>query len=319
MISPDIQTVEPATNLDVELPQTPIFLPEEPMRLVDSLSRAERAQAISEGLLYESGRASRFRVLVDDLLILRANLGLLMWRAWLDTKARYRRSFLGPWWLTIGTLTFVVGYSVLAGFLFNRPLEEFLGYIACGVVIWQMITLMLTEGSKVFVANASEIKSVRTALLSYPVKLLIKGLISFLHSMPIVLLVVYFTDGLNMNTLMLFPGLLLLCLTMVPIAAMLGTLAARFRDIEQVVSMLMQFSFYMTPLLWKVELLGDGMGRWIALGNPFYYAITIIRNPLLGLPISNQVWIVTIAVTVFANIIGYAIFARFRQRLPYWI
>ena len=285
----------------------------------DDLSSSQRANCVAEGLIYESGNRSRWRAFVDDLLLLRAGLGLLLWRSWLETKARYRRSVLGPLWLTFGTLTFIVGYSVLAGLLFNKPLEEFLGYIACGVVAWQLITTNVTEGSKVFVTNSSEIKSFRSAFLSYPLKLLLRSLIGFLHNLPVVLFVVYFTDDINLNTLQLIPGLILLCAGFVPLTAMLGTLSARFRDIEQLSGMLMQFFFYMTPLLWKAELLGGGRAQWIVIGNPFYYAVTIIRNPMLGEPVPHNIWIGAVVMVIIANLLGYLVFARFRQRLPFWI
>lgn len=283
------------------------------------LSARERQAAVGTGLIYIAGGLSRWQMFLNELSVLRVDFPLLLWRAWVDTKARYKRSLLGPYWLTIGTLTFVAGYSILAGLLFKRPLEEFLGYIACGVVTWQFIALNLTEGAKIFVTNSSEIRSVRTNLINLPVRLLLRSLIGFLHSIPIILLVVAYTNTINLYTLMFIPGLALLSFSLLPLACAMGTLAARFRDIEQLVVMLMQFAFYMTPLLWKVELLGDGRGHWIALGNPFYYALTIVRNPLLGLPVPSEVWIGAFGFMVIANIIGYGIFIRFRQRIPFWI
>jgi lipopolysaccharide transport system permease protein len=226
---------------------------------------------------------------------------------------------LGPYWLSIGTLTFVVGYSILAGLLFRRPLEEFLGYIACGVIAWQLISTSLTEGSKIYVSNAREISSVRTNLLSFPVKQILRGLIGFAHSLPIVLIVVFFTDSINFNTLMVIPGLIILISTLVPICAALGTLAARYRDIEQVVIMFNQFFFYMTPILWKLDMLGTGYGKWLALGNPLYYELSIIRLPLLGQPVPFEIWVGAITFMIISIIFGLGIYTRFRQRIPFWI
>lgn len=286
---------------------------------LNDYTAADRRAAIGDGRVYTAGNQSKWRMFLNGIYVLRFDFPLLVWRSWMDTKARYKRSVLGPYWLTIGTLTFVAGYSILAGLLFKRPLDEFLGYIACGVVTWQFIALFLTEGSKIFVANAAEIRSVRTNLLNLPVRLMLRALIGFLHSVPIVLIVVFFTDTVNFNTLLFIPGLAILSLSLLPLAAALGTLAARYRDIEQLVTMLMQFAFYMTPLLWKAELLGDGYGKWIALANPFYYALTIVRNPLLGLPVPGVVWLGAIGFMIVANVVGYGIFIRLRQRIPFWI
>lgn len=281
--------------------------------------KRQRRRSIAEGHIYSAGNKSRAAMLYSDVLTLRYELPLIMWRAWTDTKARYRRSILGPYWLSIGTLTFVVGYSILAGFLFKRPLEDFLGYIAAGVIGWQFISVTLIEGTKIFVVNRHEISSVRVNLLSLPTKQTIRALIAFVHSLPIVLIVIYFTDEINVHTLMLVPGLIILCGTLLPLCALLGTLASRYRDIEQLVAMLIQFFFYMTPIIWKAESLGTGTGKWIALGNPLYYELSIVRLPLLGQPVPQEFWIGAFCFMVFSLLAGALVYGRFRQRIAFWI
>ena len=278
-----------------------------------------RGDAIGEGELYFVDSSRKGRMLFNDLRGLKKDMRLILWRAWVDTKARYKRSVLGPYWLSIGTLTFVVGYSVLAGLLFNRKLEEFLGFIACGVITWQLISGTLVEGAKIFVSNAHEIKSVRVNLIGLPLKQILRGLIGLVHSLPIVLIVVYFTDGINFYTLMFIPGLAILCVTLFGMTLALGTLAARYRDIEQLTMMLIQFMFYMTPILWKPEMLGTGHGRLLAWGNPFYYGLTIIRQPLLGHPVAWPIWAAAFSIMTFTLFIGLTIYTRFRQRIPFWV
>jgi len=283
-------------------------------------SHAQRRKAaIGEGEIYVVDTKRKKRMLYNDFLGLQKDVPLILWRAWSDTKARYKRSILGPYWLSIGTLTFVVGYSILAGLLFQRPLEEFLGYIACGVITWQLISGTLIEGSKIFVSNAHEIKSVRVNLMGLPLKQTLRGLISLMHSLPIVMIVVYFTDAITWHTLMFIPGLVILCITLTGLTLALGTLAARLRDIEQLTMMLIQFMFYMSPILWKTEMLGTGIGRWLAWGNPFYYLLTIIRQPLMGQAVPWDVWAVSIGVMTLSLLTGLVVYTRFRQRIPFWV
>jgi len=157
--------------------------------------RKARIKAVAEGNIYIAGERKRSIMFVNDWYGLMYAFPLILWRAWVDTKARYKRSILGPYWLSIGTFTFVVGYSILAGLLFQRPLKEFLGYIACGVIAWQFISTSLAEGAKLYVSNEREIGSVRVNYLGLAVKLMLKGLIGFAHSLPVVLVVVFFTDS----------------------------------------------------------------------------------------------------------------------------
>lgn len=278
-----------------------------------------RGDAIGEGELYIVDANRKSLMLLNDLRGMKKDLYLILWRAWVDTKARYKRSILGPYWLSIGTLTFVIGYSILAGLLFQRPLEEFLGFIACGVITWQLISGTLVEGAKIFVSNAHELKSVRVILLGLPLKQVLRGLIGLVHSLPIVMVVVYFTDAITWHTLMFIPGLAILCLTLFGMVLLLGTLAARYRDIEQLTVMLIQFMFYMTPILWKPEMLGTGNGSWIAWCNPFYYLLTIMRQPLLGQSVEWQIWAMASGIMVISLFSGLGIYLRFRQRIPFWV
>ena len=281
--------------------------------------RQARREAMADGALYVADSRKSFRKTCTDFLRLRSSMKLNLWRAWQDTKGRYRRSVLGPYWLTMATFTFIFGYSLLAGILFKRDLTEFLGYIAAGIVTWQFISGNLVEGSKIFVANLSEINSARVNFLDFPFKLLLRGFITFLHGLPIVLIVIYFTDGFTMYTPFFLLGLTIMALTLFPLSIALGTLAARFRDIEQVVAMIVQFFFYMTPIIWKTETLGTGMGRWLALANPFYYELTIVREPLLGVPVPLNIWLGAVVVMILAWIFSLIIYTRFRQRIPFWV
>ncbi|WP_018998494.1 ABC transporter permease [Hirschia maritima] len=279
----------------------------------------DRKRALRDGRLYVADSAKKQQRFFNDLGRLSKDFKLILWRAWADTKARYKRSVLGPYWLSIGTLTFVIGYSILAGLLFRRPLSEFLGYIACGVVTWQFISGSLGEGSRVFISNAHEITSISVNLLSLPFKQILRGLIAMLHSLPIVFLVVFFTDSFTLYSLMIFPGVVILSLTMFGLITGLGTLTARYRDLEQLTTMLVQFSFYMTPILWKVEMLGKGVGLLLVYLNPFYYLLSILRLPLMGKPVEWQVWAGAVFLMCCSLSFGLGIYARFRQRIPFWI
>lgn len=274
---------------------------------------------MADGALYVADSRKSFRKTCTDFNRLRTSVRLNLWRAWQDTKGRYRRSILGPYWLTMGTFTFILGYSILAGLLFKRPLEEFLGYIAAGIVTWQFIASNLVEGSKVFVSNMVEINSSRVNFLDFSFKLLLKGFITLLHGLPIVLIVVYFTDGFTAYTPLFLVGLMVMSMTLFPLGIALGTLAARFRDIEQIVALVIQFFFYMTPIIWKVETLGTGMGRWLAWANPFYYELTIVREPLLGAAVPLNIWLGAVGVMIASWIFALLVYTRFRQRIPFWI
>jgi ABC-type polysaccharide/polyol phosphate export permease len=78
-----------------------------------------------------------------------------------------------------------------------------------------------------------------------------------------------------------------------------------------------QVLFFMTPIIWPAEMLG----RWqaIATYNPLFAAIDVVRAPLLGVPTAETSWIILLVMTILGCGITFALFARFRSRIAYWI
>src|SRR6202451_1518186 len=83
---------------------------------------------------------------------------------WQDIKQRYRRSVLGPFWITIATGTTAVAMGGLYSKLFHLDLSVHLPYVTLGLIIWNMINAAILEGADVFVANEGLIKQLPTPL-----------------------------------------------------------------------------------------------------------------------------------------------------------
>jgi lipopolysaccharide transport system permease protein len=102
-------------------------------------------------------------------------------------------------------------------------------------------------------------------------------------------------------------------------ALIMGTLCARFRDIPQIVSNLLQVSFYLTPIIWMPELLPERASKMLLDVNPFFHLIEIVRAPLLGATPSLLNWLVALALAMAGWIGGLVFFGRFRSRIAYWL
>ena len=69
---------------------------------------------------------------------------------WQDIKQRYRRSVLGPFWITIATGTTAVAMGGLYSRLFHLQLSVHLPYVTLGLIIWNLINASILEGAEVF-------------------------------------------------------------------------------------------------------------------------------------------------------------------------
>src|ERR1700678_4612075 len=108
---------------------------------------------------------------------------------WQDIKQRYRRSVLGPFWITIATGTTAVAMGGLYSKLFHLQLSVHLPYVTLGLIIWHLINASILEGADVFVANEGLIKQLPTPLSVHVYRLVWRQMILFAHNIVIYLII----------------------------------------------------------------------------------------------------------------------------------
>ena len=117
--------------------------------------------------------------------------------------------------------------------------------------------------------------------------------------------------------LLVLPGLVLIALNAIWVGLLFGMVGARFRDVPQIVTSLMRVAFFLTPVIWKPEMLGARVG--LVDLNPFYHFIELLRAPLQGQVPAALTWAVVVGVTIAGWLVTYLFFRRFRHRIPYWV
>jgi ABC-type polysaccharide/polyol phosphate export permease len=249
--------------------------------------------------------------------------GLKRWELWLtlgwhDIHQRYRRSVVGPFWLTLSMGMMIGGLAYLYSGLFGQSLQQYLPYVATGIIVFSLLTSMFNEGSDVFIASAKTILQTRAPLSIYVYQMLWRNVLIFGHNMCIYLILIPFFDiKLGWATLLAVPGLFLVVAIGFAVGITLGTLSARFRDVPPVVASVMQVAFFLTPVFWTAATL-KGREAFVHL-NPFYYLLEIIRMPLLGEAPSLMMWLVVIAMTCASTLAALIFFSRYRARIAYWV
>jgi ABC-type polysaccharide/polyol phosphate export permease len=244
-----------------------------------------------------------------------------MWSrlGWLDVRQRYSGSVLGSVWLTtnvvliVGCLTFV-----LAGPLGSRP-GPYAAYVTIGLVLWGLVQTAMSEAPTAFVAAAEPLRQCTLPASVHIFRLLWRNLIVFAHSavlIPIVLLLFRIRPGAAVWTVI--PAFLLLVLALSFGALLLALLGARFRDVPQVVTNGLQLLFFATPVFWLPSALPPGRA-WLLQMNPFFAFLDIVRTPILGGAPAASSWPVAASVTLVTGLLAAVAYARWRQRIVYWI
>lgn len=249
--------------------------------------------------------------------------GLSLWRLWVtlgwnDILQRYRRSILGPFWLTASMAIMVIALGVLYAELFKMQIREFLPFLCVGLLVWNLLSGFLSDGGTLFTGSESYIKQIRLPYSVYVYRSTWSKFVIFAHNFVIyfgVLLYFQFWPGAVM--LLAIPGLVLVLINGALANLYIGIISARFRDVPQVVVSVVQIVFFVTPIFWKPELLQSR--AYLADLNPFYHLIEIVRAPLLGQMPTSKHYLAVLLITLINLAIASAFFARFRARIAYWV
>ena len=234
-----------------------------------------------------------------------------------DIKNQYRRSTLGPWWITISMIVFVAILSVVYSRLMNENLGHYVTYIGCGYATWYLISTSITMGSSVFNQERDYITQINIPVSVYVLKLIIKNLIIFAHNFIVCVILILIFDPINLNTLLFFPGILLLLANLYWLVLLIAIIGARYRDIPPIISSLIQVLFLASPIAWKADKLGAHSK--IVLLNPITYAIDLVRAPLMGQSPMLLSWIVGVSFLIIGTFFTFILLNKYRTRIPYWV
>lgn len=261
---------------------------------------------------------------------------------WQDIKQRYRRSVIGPLWITISMGVTAVGLGVLYAVLFDQPLSTFLPYVVVGFIVWNFINGCLTEGMETFVVNEGMIKQMPAPLSVYVLRTVWRQVLMLAHNLIIYVLVVAiffrFLDvpyqmskggpvhpGLGWNTLLVFPGAALLVINGAWVALLLGIISTRFRDIPQFITSMLQLVFYLTPIIWSPDTFLYGKDQSLAWArvlfqfNPLYHFVQVMRGPMIGQQVSWVSWLVVVGFTFVGWAVALVAMRNYRARVSYWV
>lgn len=245
---------------------------------------------------------------------------LWMFWGWLDVRQRYRRSLLGPFWVTATMAISVSAIGLVYAYLFQQNVREYLPYVATGFVVWSLIAGYIGDACSVFIQNEGFIGQLRLPYLVYPLRMLWRYITFFLHHVIVLLVVLLAFVPLSWSGLVASSlGLLVTSVNVFWMGLLVGLLSVRLRDVPLLVATIFQVVFLITPVIWPVKALGSR--AIVAEFNPLYHMLESIRGPLLDAttPILNNHLILSAAMAIIGLLFTFAIYSRWRRQLLYWL
>jgi ABC-2 type transport system permease protein len=245
---------------------------------------------------------------------------------WQDIRQRYRRSFLGPIWISITMAVTAIALGTLYAGLFDNDLAVQLPHVLVGFIVWGFISGCINEGAEVFTSNVGLITHLPAPLSVHLYRLVWRQTLFFLHNLVVYVVMLFvFPQHLHWTGLLVFPAFALLALNGAWAALLLGIVATRFRDFVPIAQSVVQLAFFLTPIVWIYDTLASSDNPAIAERaklaqfNPFLHFLEIVRAPMLGQDQQLHHWIVVIAITVVGWVLTMSVLRRYRARVSYWV
>lgn len=244
------------------------------------------------------------------------------WRTWFlmgnqDIALRYRRSLLGPFWISLTMLMLVMGIGILYSQIFKVPFKEYVIFISAGLLAWNYMSSLIIESANVVVENEGHFKSLPIPVPIFAAKMAYRNFIIFLHNALVVLVLLLVLKSLSVTAVVALVGVAVYAIMGFNLGLILGPLSARFRDIPQLIASLLQLAFFITPIVWAPKQLAHGHPA--VTFNPLFHLMQLVREPLLGRFPTTENWLVALGVLVVLSIAAVAAQALTRKKIFIWL
>lgn len=237
----------------------------------------------------------------------------------------YKKTVLGPWWITISMCFFVLGLSYLRISLGNSGsnLGDAISFVGAGFIAFSFIAGAINTAATIFSSTQGFYASSAVPLSTTIFRTVTANALDFVHeALVVVLLIATFGIRPSWRWIEIIPAILIVLLFHFGLILWLGPLVCRFRDVGPMVTVLQRLAIFLSPIFWSIEQVASSGRLELAKWNPYTFFISAFRDPLLGInhTVSHLPNPLLVALFIaLANLaVGLLSFGYSYSRLPYW-
>ena len=235
-----------------------------------------------------------------------------------DFRAKYLGSYLGILWAFVQpTITVLIFWFVFQVGFKSMPVDNFpfILWLVSGIIPWFFFSESLANATNAVTESSYLVKKIVFRVSILPIIKILSAL--FIHLFFIIFLVwMFFMYGYkpNVHNIQVIYYLFATFILVLGISWITSSLIIFLKDIGQIVGMILQFAFWLTPIFWSVKVLPEKYHLVIKL-NPLYYIVEGYRNSFIyykwfweDINLTIYFWLVTLPLFV----IGAIVFKRLR-------
>ena len=243
-----------------------------------------------------------------------------------DLKVRYKNSVLGIAWSLLNPilmmLVFTVVYTVMLG---QSDRRDYAALVLCGLLPWNFFSGSIMGGVGSVVNNGYLIKKVYFARAVLPTSIMLSNLVNFLVALPVYFVLAWLL-GVTFTPYVLFLPVVVLVemIFILGMSLLLSAVNVFYRDVQQIMEVLILAWFFVTPVIWDVSQLPVSrtvlgvdvpVQRLTYILNPMASIIATYRDILYyGRPIGWDFFLRTATTVVVVLLFGFFIFNRLKGR-----
>ena len=218
-----------------------------------------------------------------------------------EFQAKYSNSLLGAAWTVINPLAMIVVYTVVFSQIMRAKLPgvnsqfAYSIYLCAGVLTWALFAEIVSRAQNVFLENANLLKKISFPRLCLPVIVVINASLNFAIIFGLFTLFLIVSGSFpGVVYLAMLPLLLVQILFSVGLGVSLGVLNVFFRDVGQLFGVVLQFWFWLTPVVYPIDIL-PAIAQRVLRYNPMTQLITAYQDILVSghWPDWSTLWPVT--------------------------
>ena len=219
-----------------------------------------------------------------------------------EFQAKYSNSLLGAAWTVINPLAMILVYTIVFSQVMRAKLPgadsqfAYSVYLCAGVLTWTFFSETVSRAQNVFLENANLLKKISFPRLCLPVIVVANASINFAIIFGLFTIFLLVSGSFpGMPYLAMFPVLLIQVIFSAGLGITLGVLNVFFRDIGQLFSVVLQFWFWVTPVVYPINILPPAV-RDLLRYNPMTNIISSYQNILVNgqWPDWSSLWPVTL-------------------------
>ena len=219
-----------------------------------------------------------------------------------EIRGKYKGSFLGVLWSFINPLLQVIVYAIVFPYLMRGTGDDYLVYLATGIIPWTFFQMTLVSCVGSIKANSGIIKKVYFPREILPISIVLSGLTNFFISCIIILLFcIGYGVGISWHLVFVPVFAILQAILTLGLGLILSAITAYVQDLEYIINFLLMLGFYGTPVVYKLEMFAsNSILITLVRYNPLTIILNGYRNAFLYHAVPGMHSLIVLAIMSFA-------------------